>query len=80
MLFTVDKKNLYSRQYIYKNQRIQRNNKKENFNKPHLQNTRTLVISEILYSSIPIQAQRYCQSMNVEFDQRPQDWGLAVEG
>ena len=47
---------------------------------PHLQNARTLVIYEILYSSIPIQAQRYWQSMNVEFDQRPQDWGLAVEG
>ena len=46
----------------------------------HLQNARTLVVSEILYSSIPIQAQRYCQSMNIEFDQRPQDWGLAVEG
>ncbi len=46
----------------------------------HLQNARTLVISEILYSSIPIQAQRYCQSMNIEFDKRPQDWGLAVEG
>ena len=71
---------MYSRQYIYKNQRIQRNNKKEKFNMPHLQNARTLVIYEILYSSIPIQAQRYCQSMNVEFDQRPQDWGLAVEG
>jgi len=65
---------------IYKNQKIQRNNKKEKFNMPHLQNSRTLVIYEILYSSIPIQAQRYCQSMNVEFDQRPQDWGLAVEG
>ena len=54
--------------------------KKENINTPHLQNIRTLAIYEILYPSISIQAQRYCQSMDIEFDQRPQDWGLAVEG
>ena len=71
---------MHSRQYIYENQRIQRTNKKEKFNMPHLQSARTLVIHEILHSSISIQAQRYCQLMNVEFDQLPQGWGLAVEG
>ena len=34
-----------------------------------------LAILEIVYPSIPIQEQRYCQSMDIQFDQRPKEWG-----